>query len=107
MMRLLLRVVVSGLLATSGVLYLMAASQRWWPACKLGRFDEPGCVRVQNDDYGYLVPSGPWTPAGDAAQLAGIALVCLAVAVAVLPCCGRRATWVSRWRRVCRPRRSR
>lgn len=84
-MRLLLRVVVSGLLATSGVLYLMAASQRWWPACKLGRFDEPGCVRVQNDDYGYLVPSGPWTPAGDAAQLAGIALVCLAVAVAVLP----------------------
>lgn len=84
-MRLLLRAVVSGLLATSGVLYLMAASQRWWPACKLGRFDEPACVRVQNDDYGYLVPAGPWIPAGDAAQLAGIALVCLAVAVAVLP----------------------
>lgn len=84
-MKLLLRVVVSGLLATSGVLYLMAASQRWWPACKLGRFDEPACVRVQNDDYGYLVPSGPWIPAGDAALLAGIALVCLAVAVGVLP----------------------
>jgi hypothetical protein len=84
-MRLLLRVMVSGLLATSGIAYLMAAAQRWWPACRLGRFDEPACVRVQNDDYGYLVPAGPWIPAGDAAQLAGIALVCLAVAVATLP----------------------
>jgi hypothetical protein len=78
---------VSLLLAASGVAWLAAARERWWPACPWGDFDSPACLRIQ--DHAYDNPTatgaGPWLQVGHAAELQAAALVLLAVAIACLP----------------------
>lgn len=83
-MRWVLRAVVSTLLAASGALWLAGAVQQWWPACRWGRFDDRECLLAQSYPYGY---DGfePWTPIADTAHLEGMALMCLAASVALLP----------------------
>ncbi|MDH2416222.1 hypothetical protein [Nocardioides sp. CER19] len=73
------------LLTASASATFAAAWQRWWPACHRGRFDVARCVRLQDHEYDYLVPSDPWTPVGGAAELGGIGLILLAGAALLLP----------------------
>ena len=84
-MRWLVRAAVAALIALAGALWVAAAAQRWWPACKPGDFDEVGCLRLQDHLYDYVAPTGPWAPVGSAAQLAGVAMALLAVGVTLLP----------------------
>jgi hypothetical protein len=79
------RCAVSLLLAASGALSVLAARERWWPACRFGAFDAGACLARQDSRYNYLAPSDPHTPVGRAADLAGSGLLVLALAVAVLP----------------------
>jgi hypothetical protein len=85
MSRLLARSATSVLLASAGVLFVAAAWQRWWPACRRGGFDTDACVQLQSHEYDYLLVAEPWTPVGHAAELAGLALLLLAGAAALLP----------------------
>ncbi len=73
------------LLAGAGVLFVAAAWQRWWPACRRGAFDTDSCVPLQSNEYDYLYVAAPWTPVGHAAELGGLALLLLAGAAALLP----------------------
>ena len=84
-MRWLVRAAVAASIALAGALSVAAAAQRWWPACKRGDFDAVGCLRVQDHLYDYVAPTAPWAPVGSAAQLAGVAMVLLAVGVTSLP----------------------
>lgn len=85
MHRFALRSAASLLLLASAALFVTAAAQRWWPACRRGLFDTDACLRLQDHRFDYLVLSEPWTPVGQAAQLAGVAMLLLAGAGAVLP----------------------
>lgn len=84
-MRTVLRATISMLLAVSGLLWLAAVVQRWWPDCKLGQFDEPACLWAQSYHYERFEGSELWAPIAHTAHLEGVSLICLAVAVAVLP----------------------
>lgn len=75
----------STLLATSGVLTVAAATQRWWLACGIGAFDTAACLRLQDHAYDYTSPRVPWVPVGAAAELQGMALLLLAAAVLMIP----------------------
>lgn len=76
---------ISLLLAASGALMVAAAAQRWWPACHLGHYDTPACLRVQDHRYDFVLPMDPWVQAGHAAVLAALSLILLGAAVAALP----------------------
>lgn len=39
------------LLVVSGVLLVLASVERWWPVCRYGSFDTPGCIARQDDSY--------------------------------------------------------
>ena len=82
----------STLLAAAGVLAIAAAAQRWWSACEIGAFDTSSCLRLQDNAYNYTVPSDSWVPVGSAAELQGVAMLFLAIAVLLLPAAltGRR-----------------
>ena len=84
-MRCIMRAAVAALIALAGALSVAAAAQRWWPACKGGDFDAVGCLELQDHLYDYVAPTAPWVPVGSAAQLAGAAMVLLAVGVTLLP----------------------
>ncbi len=84
-MRWLVRAVVATSIALAGALSVAAAAQRWWPACKRGDFDAVACLKLQDHLYDYVAPTDPWVPLGGAAQLAGVAMVLLAVGVTLLP----------------------
>ena len=84
-MRWLVRTAVAASIALAGALWVAAAAQRWWPACKRGDFDAVGCLELQDHLYDYVAPTAPWVPVGSAAQLAGVAMALLAVGVASLP----------------------
>lgn len=84
-MRWLVRAVVAASIALAGALWVAAAAQRWWPACKLGDFDAVGCLKLQDHLYDYVAPTAPWVPVGSAAQLAGVAMALLALGVTLLP----------------------
>jgi hypothetical protein len=62
-----------------------AAAERWWPACHLGSYETPACLRVQEYRYDFVLPLDPWVPLGHAAVLAGLSLLLLGAAVAALP----------------------
>jgi hypothetical protein len=62
-----------------------AAAERWWPACSVGHYDTPACLRVQDHSYDFVLPMAPWVPVGHAAVLAGLSLLLLGAAVAALP----------------------
>jgi hypothetical protein len=76
---------VAALLALAGALWVAAAVQRWWPACPRSDFDSAACIELQDHLYDYVAPTAPWVPVGNAAELAGVAMVVLAFGVAVLP----------------------
>ncbi len=78
-------VAVSALLVGSGTLEVAAARERWWPACPLGGFDAPACVRLQSHEFDFLTPADPWIPLGQAATLGGLSLLLLALAMGILP----------------------
>ena len=80
-----LRATASILLLSAAAVYVAAAAQRWWPSCRRGSFDTVACLRLQDHEFDYLFVSEPWTPVGQAAQYAGVALLLLAAAAAVLP----------------------
>lgn len=84
-MRSVCRVAVSTLLLMSGILWLVAVVQRWWPDCRLGQFDEPACLWAQSYPYERFKGSEAWTPIAHTAQLEGASMLCLAFAIAVLP----------------------
>jgi len=84
-MRWLMRAAVAALFSFAGALWVAAAAQRWWPACKRGDFDTVGCLKLQDHLYDYVAPTAPWVPVGNAAQLAGVAMALLAVGVTLLP----------------------
>ncbi|WP_243057835.1 hypothetical protein [Nocardioides sp. SR21] len=73
------------LLAGAAALLYAAAWERWWPGCRRGGFDDASCLPLQDHSYDYLVPGDPWTPVGQAAQLAGAGLLLLACAAMLLP----------------------
>jgi hypothetical protein len=84
----------STLLAVSGVFTVAASAQRWWPACRIGAFDSNRCPELQDHLYDYINPSDPerpvdgnaaWVPLGSAAELHGVGMLVLAVAVLLLP----------------------
>lgn len=81
----LLRIVVAVALTGAAALTYAAAWQRWWPACPHGGFDSDACLRLQSHEYDFQLPSDPWVPVGQAAELYGGALLALAVAAALLP----------------------
>lgn len=95
MSRLVARGAVSLLMLASAAMSVVAAAQRWWPACPRGAFDTEACWRVQDHELDYLMPSDPWTPVGTAAQDAGVATLLLAGAAALLPLVlARRVRWL-------------
>lgn len=52
---------------------------------------------LQGELYEFVLPLDPWVPVGNAAQLAGIALLLLAIAVGMVPLlmAGPRAGWLT------------
>jgi len=79
------RALVSLLLGVSGLLAVAGARERWWPTCRPGDFDTPGCLARQSDRFDYPAMSDTWVPVGRAAELAGASYAALALAVALLP----------------------
>ena len=79
------RALVSLLLAVSGLLAIAGARERWWPVCRPGDFDSPGCLTLQDDRYDHTALPEPWVPVGHAAEIAGASYAVLAVVVALLP----------------------
>lgn len=97
----LLRITVAVALAGSATLTYAAAWQRWWPACPRGGFDSDACMRLQSHEYDFQLPTDPWVPVGQAAELYGGALLALAVAALLLPAVlrpDRSTTDGGRWR---------
>ncbi|MBO3095024.1 hypothetical protein [Cellulomonas dongxiuzhuiae] len=80
-----MRATASLLLLASAVMFVAAAVQRWWPACRRGAFETDACLRLQDHAFDHLLVADPWTPAGHAAQYAGVAMIVLAGAAVVLP----------------------
>lgn len=76
---------ISALLGASGLLCVAAAAVRWSPACGPGGFDNGACLAVQDDAYDFTDPRSPWSPVGHSAELYGISLLLLAVAIVILP----------------------
>src|SRR5688572_32324946 len=62
-----------------------ASWQRWAGACPWGDVDGALCTIRQDHLYDFVVPTAPWEPVGDAAQLAGWSLLVLALAYVLLP----------------------
>jgi hypothetical protein len=80
------RVWVAATLMASGGLLYAASWQRWSGACPWrGDRATPQCETRMDHLYDFLPPAEPWLPAGSAAQLAGVALLVLAVALLPLP----------------------
>ncbi|MEO7754678.1 MAG: hypothetical protein ABIS35_14820 [Terracoccus sp.] len=84
-MRLVARVAVSLLLVAAGLLMAAASWQRWWPACRLGDFDALACIPLQDHLYDFILPTDPWVPIGNAAQLSAVGLLVWAFALALVP----------------------
>lgn len=80
-----LRAVVPVLLIGSGALMIVAARERWWPACRPGDFDAPDCMRLQDHQYDFIAPTQPWVPVGAAAQVGAGSLLLLSFALLFLP----------------------
>lgn len=73
------------LLVAAGGLMSAASWQRWADACRWGDGDTRACLTRQDHRYDFLVPTTGWEPVGTAAELAGVSLIVLAVAFALLP----------------------
>lgn len=81
-----LRVWVATTLMASGGLLFAASWQRWAGACPwVGDQETRKCENRMHHLYDFLPPAEPWMPAGAAAQLAGVSLLVLAIALLPLP----------------------
>ena len=91
------RLLAAALLLGAAVLHVLAAAERWWPACVPGAYERGPCLRVQDSRYDFSPPRVPWEPVGNAAVLQGAAWALLAMAVVLLPSAlvGLRSRW---WR---------
>ena len=81
------RLVAALALMGSGALMYAASWQRWAEACLWWEVQgsTPFCWVVQDHKYDFVVPSDPWTPIGTAAEQAGLSLLILAAALALMP----------------------
>lgn len=80
------RVAAALLLLGAGGLLHAASWQRWAEACPvLSPRDPAACDLVQSHLYDFLVVGEPWAPVGNAAELAGIALLLVAAALLLVP----------------------
>jgi hypothetical protein len=91
-------VLASAALLSSGLLMVVASAERWWPMCRPGLFDTDACLTRQDHLYDFVFVAEPWTAVGSAAEFAGISMLLLASAMAVLPSVlsrrPRPLTWV-------------
>ncbi|KQV69709.1 hypothetical protein ASC64_07710 [Nocardioides sp. Root122] len=82
---LLVRVWTGAALVASGTLMYAASWQRWAGACLWGQDQDTfACNRRQDHLYDFLLPTEPWQPVGSAAELAGVSLIVLALALPFL-----------------------
>ncbi len=81
------RLVTALALMGSGALMYAASWQRWADACLWWEVQgyAPLCGVVQDHKYDFVVPKDPWTPIGTAAEQAGLSLLVLAAALALMP----------------------
>ena len=87
----------SGLLLTAAGLHVLAAWQRWGGSCSLGGDESAECMRRSDHLYDAVLPSDPWQPIGTIAELLGLAMLMIAVALALVPAAlGRRTTGFTR-----------
>ncbi|MDF2091049.1 hypothetical protein P0Y31_01720 [Knoellia sp. 3-2P3] len=70
------------LVVAAGAAWLWAAVQRWWPECRLDRYESMACIRRQDHEVDYLWPTEPWVPIGSTALVAGLG--CLLAALGLL-----------------------
>ena len=81
-----LRVLTGVLLSGSGALLFAASWQRWGGVCTGDSGTRAPACEVREDHlYDFLPPMEPWEPTGSAAELGGLSLLVLAVALALLP----------------------
>jgi hypothetical protein len=63
-----------------------ASWQRWADVCPWGGDVDSGPCSIRQDHrYDFVAPTAPWEPVGNAAQLAGLSLLVLALAFVLLP----------------------
>jgi hypothetical protein len=80
------------LLVAAGAAWLWAAVQRWWPECRLDRYESMACIRRQDHEADYLWPTEPWVPIGSAALVAGLGcLLAVLGLLLVVPALARRS----------------
>lgn len=80
------RALTAVLLLGAGALLHAASWQRWAEACPvLSPRDPAACDAVQSHLHDFLVVGEPWAPVGNAAELAGIALLLVAAALLLVP----------------------
>lgn len=88
----------SAALLSSGLFMVAASTARWWPMCRPGLYDTDACLIRQDHLYDFVLVDEPWAPVGSAAEFAGISMLLLALAMAVLPSVlsrrPRPLTWV-------------
>lgn len=75
--------IAGAMLGVAGVLMIASEAQRW-ADCPWGSMTSAACVAAQDHRYDVLLPSAPWVPIGHAAELAGLALIVLALAAMLL-----------------------
>jgi hypothetical protein len=81
-----LRTWVGLVLGVSGAVMSAASWERWTRWCLSGA-DEPlrGCAGREDNLYHFLPPAESWEPVGSSAELGGLSLLVLALAVPLLP----------------------
>lgn len=82
----LVRTLTALVLVASGVLLHAASWQRWAGYCAWGGGPEtPACNTRMDHLYDFLFVGDPWVPVGNAAELAGLSLLLVALALLLLP----------------------
>ena len=81
-----LRLLTGVFLGGSGAFMIAASWQRWAGVCTGDSgASEVACELRQDHLYDFLPPLEPWEPTGSAAELAGLSLLVLALALPLLP----------------------
>ncbi|PKH41273.1 hypothetical protein CXG46_09265 [Nocardioides alpinus] len=81
-----MRVLTGLVLVASGVLLHLASWQRWAGHCPWGSQQETAACNQRMDHlYDFLFIGDPWVPVGKAAELAGLSLLLVALALILLP----------------------
>lgn len=78
------RTAASLLLVVAGVLLVLSERARWSSACSWGDFDTAACLLRQDHRFDQIVPGRSWTSLGSSSLWAGLGLLALGVALALL-----------------------